>query len=64
MLSLAGGDPVPGDVLDMAWSMVPETDRRLFHEFCCLNQTNEKYSAAAGRGTEIIETALRPYAVG
>lgn len=49
--------PTPG-ALEMAWSLVPDRDRMLFHEFCCHNRTDDAHMAAAGRIGALIKLSL------
>ena len=49
--------PAPG-ALEMAWSLVPDRDRRLFHEFCCHFRQDDAHLAAAQRIAALIELSL------
>lgn len=44
--------------LAMAWSLVPDRDRRLFHAYCCLNLHNAETHATIGRIGKFIRLAL------
>jgi hypothetical protein len=46
------------DALAMAWSLVPDRDRKLFHEFCCLYQQNDETQAAIERISQLVRVAL------
>jgi hypothetical protein len=50
-----GGVSVTGEQLDMAWSLVPDRDRRLFHEFCCENRHDDVTEAAMDRIVALVE---------
>jgi hypothetical protein len=44
----------------MAWSLVPDRDRMLFHEFCCHNRHDGAHMAAVGRISALIKLGLKP----
>jgi hypothetical protein len=44
--------------LEMAWSLVPDRDRRLFHEFCCLERHDEEAASAVHRVQQALLPAL------
>lgn len=44
--------------LEMAWSLVPDRDRLLFHQFCCLSWKSEAHLDAVERITEILKPVL------
>ena len=44
--------------LEMAWSLVPDRDRRLLHEFCCLNRKSEDHLDAMERVIKALGPAL------
>lgn len=60
LLSTGGSNAKPVDpaALGMAWSLVPDQDRRLFHEFCCLNRDDAAHLAALERIRGLMALAL------
>jgi hypothetical protein len=45
--------------LEVAWSLVPGRDRRLFHEYCCMNhRKSEDHLDAMERVTRILMPVL------
>lgn len=51
----AGGPEITGEQLEMAWSLVPERDRELFHGFCCDNRHDARHTEAMDRITALVE---------
>jgi hypothetical protein len=44
--------------LEMAWSLVPDDDRRLFHQRCCFGLCTPESDAAVERISGLIRAAL------
>jgi hypothetical protein len=44
--------------LETAWSLVPDRDRRLFHEYCCLDRHSEDHLNAMERVTRTLMPVL------
>jgi hypothetical protein len=60
LLALPGARPAPdGAALALAWSLVPEQDRQLFHEFCCLNRRDPLALAAVSRISDVLHPLLQ-----
>lgn len=58
ILGLAGVPRPREDAVEMAWSLVSDTDRRLLHQFCCLGWEGAEQIAAAERIGTIMGAAL------
>lgn len=58
LLATGDAEPVDPAALGMAWSLVPDRDRRLFHEFCCLNRDSAAHLAALERIRAVVALAL------
>jgi hypothetical protein len=54
-ISGGNGQPLNGEALEIAWSLVPDADRLLFHEYCCFRMVDSKHLDAMER----IVTLLR-----
>lgn len=60
MLSLEGAAPVSAEAIEMAWSLVPEQDRLLLHQFCCLNRRDTQTLEALDRIAGLMRIATGP----
>lgn len=60
VLSLEGAPPVSAEAIELAWSLVPEQDRLLFHQFCCLNRRDTQTLEAIDRIADLMKIATGP----
>lgn len=44
--------------LEMAWSLIPDGDRRLFHDYCCLGRKSAATLGAMERVIRVLGPAL------
>jgi hypothetical protein len=58
ILGPPGAAPADGTAVEAAWALVPDADRRLFHQFCCLRREDPEQLAAMGRITRRMRVAL------
>jgi hypothetical protein len=59
LLTVEGGSEPPPGAMDLAWGQVPDGDRLLFHQFCCLNRRDPAAMAAIARISALFEAVMR-----
>lgn len=59
VLGLPGAAAADEAAVAGAWSSVPDTDRQLFHQLCCLGRQGDEQLAAAERVAAVMRGALK-----